>query len=76
MRGRERRVWRRGGEGREGAGRGGEGSGGKEPPYQARVQGLVRGVRTHPCSSSWSLLCICIKQHRCGYHSQILYEYL
>jgi len=31
-------------------------------------RGWVRGVRTHPCSSSWSLLYICIKQHRCGYH--------
>jgi len=31
-------------------------------------RGWVRGVRTHPCSSSCSLLYICIKQHRCGYH--------
>ena len=31
-------------------------------------RGWVRGVRTHTCSSSRSLLHICIKQRRCGYH--------
>jgi len=34
-------------------------------------RGWVWGVRTHPCSSSWSLLCICIKQRRCGYHHHL-----
>jgi len=54
-----------------GAGSGPEGA--RVLTYSRRVsRGWVRGVRTQLCSSSWSLLYICIKQHRCGYHHYLL----